>query len=608
MRSLNLPNSAIADQLDNVPAGPGVYLMKNAQGDILYVGKAANLRHRVRSYFTAGPNLSLKQQRLVAHIHDIDFFLTASEHEALILELNLIKRHHPPYNVRLKDDKTFPYLKIDTGEEWPRVQVTRRLQEDGARYFGPFSSAKSLRQTLKAIRRIFPFRSCSRNITGTDSRSCLEYYVNNCLAPCIGAVSRDEYHKVIKDLILFLEGKSESILHKLESEMQQAAKALDFEKAAIIRDQLQAARNVIESQKIAIKLSGDQDVIALASDRDQTCAQVFFIRGGKLIGRESFTLQGTRYEAPQHVMDTFVKQFYNSSTYTPPLLLLQYPLEDTAVVEDWLQSKRESRVRILVPQRGNKKQLVDIAAENARQGLAQFTIKQQKAALEEALVEIQRELELPEVPARIEGYDISNIQGTAAVGSMVVFERGKPKPAHYRRFRIKTIAGANDYAMLQEVLQRRFRRSSDTASSWAILPDLALIDGGKGQLNAARTALEAVGIDTVPLASLAKENEAIFLPRRTKPVLLPRQSPGLQLLQRVRDEAHRFAIGYHRQRRTRETLASALDSIPGIGAKRKRALLRRFGSLQGIQDASIEELSATSGFNKGLAEKLKQYV
>jgi excinuclease ABC subunit C len=372
MRSLNLSNSAIADQLDNVPAVPGVYLMKNAQGDILYVGKAANLRHRVRSYFTAGPNLSLKQQRLVAHIHDIDFFLTASEHEALILELNLIKRHHPPYNVRLKDDKTFPYLKIDTGEEWPRVQVTRRLQEDGGRYFGPFSSAKSLRQTLKAIRRIFPFRSCSRNITGTDSRSCLEYYVNNCLAPCIGAVSRDEYHKVIKDLILFLEGKRESILHKLESEMQQAAKALDFEKAAILRDQLQAAKNVIESQKIAIKLSGEQDVIALASDRDQTCAQVFFIRGGKLIGRESFTLQGTRYEAPQHVIDTFIKQFYNSSTYTPPLLLLQYPLEDVAVVEDWLQSKRGSRVRIMVPQRGNKKQLVDIAAENARQGLEQF--------------------------------------------------------------------------------------------------------------------------------------------------------------------------------------------------------------------------------------------
>jgi excinuclease ABC subunit C len=582
--------------------------MKNVQGDILYVGKAANLRHRVRSYFTAGPNLSLKQQRLVANIHDIDFLLTASEHEALILELNLIKRHHPPYNVRLKDDKTFPYLKIDTGEEWPRVQVTRRLQEDGARYFGPFASAKSLRQTLKAVRRIFPFRSCSRNITGTDSRSCLEYYVNNCLAPCIGAVSRDEYQKVIKDLIIFLEGKREGVLRKLESDMQQSALALDFEKAAILRDQIQAAKDVIESQKIAVKLSGEQDVIALASDRDQTCAQVFFIRGGKLIGRESFALQGTRYEAPQHVMDTFIKQFYNSSTYIPPLLLLQYPLEDKAVVEDWLQGKRGSRIRILVPQRGNKKQLVDIAAENARQGLEQFKIKQQKAVLEEALVEIQRELGLAEVPSRIEGYDISNIQGTAAVGSMVVFERGKPKPAHYRRFRIKTIAGANDYAMLQEILQRRFRRASDAAGSWAMLPDLALIDGGKGQLNAARAALEAVDIDTVPLASLAKENEAIFLPRRSKPLLLPRQSPGLQLLQRVRDEAHRFAIGYHRQRRTRETFASALDTVPGIGAKRKRALLRRFGSLQSIQDASVEELAATSGFNKSLAEKIKQYV
>jgi excinuclease ABC subunit C len=608
MRSLGLKNSVITEQLGNMPTGPGVYLMKNAQGAILYVGKAANLRHRVRSYFTAGQKLSPKLERIVAQIHDIDFFITASEHEALILELNLIKRHHPPYNVRLKDDKTFPYLKIDTTDDWPRVQVTRRLQEDGARYFGPFASARSLRQTLRGIRRVFPFRSCSRNITNRDSRPCLEYYVNNCLAPCIGAVSSDDYNKVIKNLTLFLEGKQESVLGKLGNEMQQAAEALNFEKAATLRDQVQAARDVIEGQKIAIKLSGEQDVIALASDRDQTCAQVFFIRSGKLIGRESFTLQGTRHEEPQNIMASFVKQFYDSSTYIPPLLLLQYPLEDRAIIEDWLQGKRGSRVRILVPQRGNKKQLVDIAIENARQGLEQSKIKQQKTALEEALAEVQKELELPTLPSRIEGYDISNIQGAAAAGSMVVFERGRPKPAHYRRFRIKTVSGANDYAMLQEVLQRRFKRAGDTANSWAILPDLVLIDGGKGQLNVARTVMVAAGITSVPIASLAKENEAIFLPRRARPIILPRQSPGLQLLQRVRDEAHRFALGYHRQRHKRETFVSVLDSVPGIGAKRKRALLRRFGSVQAIRDASIEELAATGGMNRGLAEKVKQYI
>jgi excinuclease ABC subunit C len=603
-----LKNSVVTEQLGNMPTSPGVYLMKNTRGDILYVGKAASLRHRVKSYFTASQKLTPKLERMVAQVNDIDFFITASEHEALILELNLIKRHHPPYNVRLKDDKTFPYLKIDTSEDWPRVQVTRRLLEDGARYFGPFASARSLRQTLKVIRRVFPFRSCSRNITGSDSRPCLEYYVNNCLAPCIGAVSSEEYNKVIKDLILFLEGKQESVLRKLENEMQHAAEALNFEKAAILRDQVQAARDVIEGQKIAIKLSGEQDVIALASDRDQTCAQVFFIRGGKLIGRESFTLRGTRYEEPQIIMTSFVKQFYDSSPYIPLRLLLQYPLEDQAIVEDWLQGKRGNRVRILVPQRGSKKQLVDIAIENARQGLEQSRIKQQKTVLETALAEIQKELELPVVPTRIEGYDISNIQGAAAVGSMVVFEQGRPKSAHYRRFRIKTVSGANDYAMLQEVLQRRFKRASDAANGWAIRPDLVLIDGGKGQLNAVRTVMETAGITTVPIASLAKEDEAIFVPRRARPIILPRQSPGLQLLQRVRDEAHRFALGYHHQRHIRETFASVLDSVPGIGAKRKRALLRRFGSVQAIRDASVAELAATGGMNRGLAEKIKQYV
>ncbi len=605
-----MTDSVIIEQLKRLPASPGVYLMRGAEGDILYVGKAANLRHRIRSYFGGGQRLSPKVQRMVARVHDIDFFVTASEQEALILELNLIKRHHPHYNVRLKDDKTFPYLKIDTSEDWPRVQITRRLREDGARYFGPFASTKSVRQTLKVIKRLFPFRSCSKSINGGNSRSCLEYYVHSCAAPCVGAVRREEYDEVIRQVILFLEGKQESVIQKLEDEMRRAAEALNFEKATLLRDQLQAARQVIEGQQIAIKLSGEQDVIALATSKDQSCAQVFFIRSGKLIGRESFTLQGTQYEEPPRIMTSFIKQFYASSTYIPPLLLLQHPLEERAVIEDWLRSRRGSRVRIAVPRRGSKKHLVDIVAENAGQSLEQAKIKQQASArvAEAALEELQRELKLPEAPRRIEGYDISNIQGTAATGSMVVFEEGKSRPSHYRRFRIKTVAGADDYAMLREVLQRRFRRASEATGAWAIQPDLVLIDGGKGQLNTARAVMAEAGAGAVPVASLAKENEEIFIPRRAAAIALPRQSPALQLLQRVRDEAHRFALGYFQKRHKQEAFASALDAVPGIGIRRRRSLLRRFGSVPAIREASVEELAATSGITPSLARKIKEYV
>jgi len=599
-------SSLITEQLKQLPASPGVYLMRNAEGDFLYVGKAANLRRRVRSYFGAGQKLSPKLQRMVARVNDLDFFVTTSEQEALILELNLIKRHHPRYNVRLKDDKTFPYLKIDTTQDWPRVQITRRVQDDGARYFGPFASAKSVRQTLKMITGIFPFRSCSQPITATDTRPCLEYHIHHCLAPCTGAVSKEEYSEVIEQVILFLEGKQERVVKELESRMHQAALSLDFERAARLRDQIRAVNEVVEGQRIATTVKGEQDVIAFAQDKDQTCAQVFFIRRGKLIGRESFTLQGTRYEKPQHIMTSFIKQFYASSSYIPPVLLLQHPVEDKAVIEGWLESKRGSKVRIVVPRRGNKKQLVDIVAENARQALEQ--IKASPVALETALAEIEQELQLPGLPARIEGYDISNIQGTAAVGSMVVFERGKPRPSHYRRFRIKTVSRANDYAMLQEVLKRRFKRSRHAADTWAILPDLILIDGGKGQLNAARLVMQEAGAKSIPVASLAKENEEIFIPQRAEPIVLPRQSPGLQLLQRVRDEAHRFAYGYYQKIHQQETFASALDAIPGIGARRKRALLQRFGSVPAILEASIEELATTKGMTKSLAQRIKNYA
>ena len=605
-----MSDNLIAEQLGQLPTSPGVYLFKDTPGNILYVGKAANLHNRVRSYFGIQQKLSPKLQRMVARVSDIEFFVTASEQEALILELNLIKRHRPRYNVRLKDDKTFPYLKIDPNEDWPRVHVTRRLEQDGAYYFGPFASAKSLRQTLKLIKGIFPFRSCSKAITGTDPRPCLEYHIGHCLAPCIGAVSRQEYAEVIREVILFLEGKQEKVVRALESQMKKAAQALDFERAALLRDQLQAVNQVIEGQRIATTASGEQDVIAFAQDKDQAYVQVFFIRNNKLIGRESFVLQGTQYEEPRQIMTSFIKQFYDSSPSIPPLLLLQHPVEDTAVIKNWLQSKRGARVRLQVPRRGNKKQLVDIAAKNAEQGLEQLKIKELAAPreLDEALAEIQSELHLAGLPLRMEGYDISNIQGAAAVGSMVVFEKGRPKPAHYRRFRIKTVAGANDYAMLQEVLKRRFKRISDASDAWATLPDLVLVDGGKGQLSAAREAMAELGAESVPTASLAKENEEVFIPDQTEPVILPRSSAGLKLLQRLRDEAHRFALGYHQKIHKRESFASAMDNIPGIGPKRKQALLRQFGSIQAIREASEDELAAARGMTRGLAKKVKEYL
>ncbi len=580
------------------------------------MGKAANLHHRVRSYFGTPQKLTPKLQRMVSRINDLDFLVTNSEQEALILEYNLIKRHHPRYNVRLKDDKTFPYLKISFNENWPRVYFTRQVEEDGGRYFGPFASAKSVRQTLKILKGAFPFRSCSRVITGSDRRPCLDYHIHHCVGPCIGAVNKQEYTEVIKQVILFLEGKQEAIVKELESNMEEAAKALDFEKAALLRDQIQAIDRVIEGQRIATTVRGEQDVIAFATDKDQAYVKVFFIRGGKLIGQESFVLRGTSSEEPKQIMTSFIKQFYGSALYIPHLILLQHPVADKTIIENWLQSKRGARVHIQVPYRGNRKQLVNIVAENAEQGLQQLKLKQQAApsALTEALNEIGRELQLPSPPLRIECYDISNIQGRAAVGSMVVFDKGKPRPSHYRRFRIKTVSGVDDYAMLQEVLRRRFKRStiktSDTSTSdtWAILPDLVLIDGGKGQLNSALAVMQDVGVESVAVASIAKENEEIFIPQKAEAISLPYSSPGLQLLQRLRDEAHRFALGYHHRIRKKESFASALDTIPGIGLIRKRALLRKFGSVQAIREASIEELAAAKGMNQGIAKKIKEYL
>ncbi len=596
-------------KLKALPAKPGVYLFKDKEGKVIYVGKAASLNSRVRSYFGAPASLSSKIQRLVSKIQDLEFIVTNSEQEALILECNMIKKYAPRYNVRLKDNKTFPYLKIDTNEDWPGVYITRRVQKDGARYFGPFASANSVRKTLKLIKKIFPFRSCSKRIQGKDKRPCLNYYIHRCLGPCIGAVGKEEYHEIIKQVILFLEGKQELILRELNANMKDAAQQLQFERAALLRDQINAIEKVIEAQRIATTLHGEKDVIALAQNETQAYVELLSIRNNKLIGQNHFVMEGIQDESPEQIMTSFVKQYYASASYIPRLILLQHPVDEPEVLSEWLEQQRGGKVELQVPQRGNKKSLVNIATENAARGLELARAKEMKAEVISAgLQELKQRLRLPKMPRRIECYDISNIQGALAVGSMVVLEKGWPKPAHYRRFRIKTVAGADDYAMIQETLRRRFKRSLASEGTWAIIPDLVLIDGGRGQLNTALEVRQELGLDSIPMASLAKENEKVFIPDEPQPICIAKDSPALHILQRARDEAHRFAISYHQKLRRKEVTTSALDDIPGIGPRRKKALLKKFGSIEAIKEASLEELSQTEGVTLALARKVKEYL
>ena len=611
----------LKDKLQTLPTKPGVYLMKDEQGEVIYVGKAVNLRNRVRSYFHASAQHSPKLRRMVDHIADFDFIVTDSEIEALILECNLIKEHRPKYNVRLKDDKRYPYIKVTWQEDYPRVIITRRMEQDGARYFGPFTAVWAVHQTLDVLRRLFPYLTCKRKITGQDTRACLYYHIGRCAGPCIGAISKEEYRALINHLCLFLEGRTEEIVADLRAKMRSAAEALDFERAAVLRDQIRAVEKVTERQKIVLVVEGDQDVIALAREEDDACVQVFFIRQGKLIGREYFVLAGTAEESEAEIVASFVKQFYDEAAYVPPRILLPTEIEEAPIIEAWLREKRGSKVKLHVPRRGRQRELVQMAAENAAETLASLRAQwvMDAGRSVKALAELQEHLGLEEAPTRIEGYDISNIQGTAATGSMVVFVKGVPRKSNYRRFRIRTVEGADDYAMMQEVLRRRFRRAtqriSESASgetgedSWTIMPDLIVVDGGKGQLNATLEVLEEYGLrGEVPVISLAKKREEVFMPGCSEPLILPRDSQALYLLQRIRDEAHRFAIGYHRQLRTKKSLASMLEEVPGIGPKRRQALLQHFGSIEAIRRANIEELAAVKGMTRKAAESVKEYL
>ena len=600
----------IKGRLASIPARPGVYLMKGEADEVLYVGKAVNLRNRLRSYFQSSATRSPKVLRLVDNAADLDFFVTDSELEALILECNLIKRHRPHYNVRLKDDKRYPYIKITWQEDFPRVNVVRRMLADGARYFGPYTSSAAMRQTLDLLRRIFPYLTCKRKITGSDERSCLYHHIGRCLAPCIGAVSKDDYRDMMQQVCLFLEGKGEEVLASLRQRMETAAENMEFERAANLRDQIDAVERVIERQRVVSASLVDQDAIAIAREDGEVCTQVFFVRSGKLVGHEYFLMEGGGDVEEPEILSSFLKQFYDHAAHVPPEILLPAEIEENQVIERWLTERRGGKVSLRVPRRGQKRKLLEMVEENARETLSHLLAREQieRTRALSGLNDLQTQLGLHGPPLRIEAYDISNLQGVAATGSMVVFAAGAPAKSEYRRFKIRAAQGPDDYAMMQQVLRRRFRRAAaeerETQGSWAQIPDLIVVDGGKGQLNAALEVLAEQGLEGVPIIGLAKAREEIFTPAESEPVVLPRDSEALHLLQRLRDEAHRFAIVYHKAVRRSQSLSSILEEIPGIGPRRRHALLKRFTSLDAIRKASLEELSSVEGMNENMARRV----
>lgn len=605
-------------RLQSIPTRPGCYLFKNAEGEVIYVGKAASLRARLRSYFTSPNQQAAKVRAMLANAVDYDTIVTDSELEALILENNLIKENHPRYNVRLRDDKQYPYLCVTTQEPYPRVIRVRQTRKDGAVYFGPYADSKALNDTLAVLKKLFPYRSCDLVIPDEAEqpdvvleRPCLEYFIKRCIAPCVRYTNREEYMSVINQVLLFLQGKHEEVLKQLETQMATAAENLNFERAAQIRDQIAAVERVTERQKITSTRSADSDVIALAQDDTEACVEIFHVRDGKVVAQDNYRLDAEASE-PGETLSSFLQQYYERATHVPREILLQHDVEEAEVLETWLARLRGGKVELTVPKIGARRQLVQMVADNAREALEQHKLRWMNDAQKTtaALVELQEALDLPAPPNRIECYDISNIQGTSAVGSMVVFERGKPKNSEYRRFKIKTVEGANDFAMMGEVLQRRFKRLETDShdESFGALPDLVIIDGGKGQLNAALEALRAVGRDDLTVVSLAKRLEEIFVPGRRESVLLPRTSQALYLVQRIRDEAHRYGVTYHRTVRQRTAVASQIDTVPGVGPAKRKALIKAFGSVRGIKAASAEEIAAVPGMSLKLAETVKQHL
>jgi excinuclease ABC subunit C len=642
-------------QLAQIPDAPGVYLMVGRDGEILYIGKAISLRNRVRSYFQEGAVHHPRTAAMVEKVVDVRTIVVTNEVEALILEANLIKRHQPPFNVRLRDDKRYPYLKV-TNEAFPRVVFTRFVRNDGARYFGPYTNAHGLRELIDLVRTVFPLRTCREPIDGRRKRPCLQYHIKRCLAPCVGYQTEEEYDRTIDEVVLFLEGKQESLLARLQREMSEAAEHFNFEAAARIRDRIVQVRRVTEEQKVVWKSRLDMDLVAIARAQGQACMQVFLVRGGKLIGQEHFILEGVYEQTDDVLTAEFLKQFYTARTAgtqdepgfsaariardnqapvpekrrsstasaasVPKEILVASLPAERATIESWLSGVKGQRVRVLQPQRGARAEYLRLVQKNAEQNLKAFLAHQevQETAQARSLTDLADALELPEPPHRIECYDVSNIQGTNPVASMVVFVEGRPRKSEYRKFKIQYDRGPNDFAMMQETLRRRLRylrRETDRIETpidrelakkekFNKKPDLLLIDGGKGQLSAVVGVLEELDMTGLVAAGLAKEHEWLYLPSQSEPIVLPANSPALHLIQRIRDEAHRFAVTYHRQRRAKAMTRSALDALAGVGPVRKKRLLTAFGSPAGIRRAGLDEIAAVKGMTPALAAKIKQ--
>ena len=684
-----IPPEELAAMLKNLPRQPGVYLMKGADGRVIYVGKAAVLRNRVRSYFQSQVDLPPKVRAMVAKIADFDYIITASEKEALLLESNLLKEHRPRYNIKLRDDKQYLYLKIGMADPFPRIYTTRRVADDGARYFGPYTNSQALRDTIKHLQRLFQFRTCSLDMAKTYKRPCLLFHIKRCSGPCIRSIGESDYARSVHELVWFLEGKHEQVLDQLQRDMARAAEELEFERAASLRDRIAAAEKVAEQQRVTTVGRGDLDAIAYAGEEGEVAVQVFTVRDDKVVGREEFVLQDAEGAGAQEILTQFVQQYYDRATYIPPLVLLPEPVDAPEAIEAWLGDRRGSRVKLEVPRRGSKKQLLDMVAKNAAEALERM---RQKWLADErmtrgAVRELGEFLKLSEPPRRIECYDISHIQGTSTVASMVVFEDGRPARHAYRRFRIKAGDQNDDFASMYEVIGRRFRRAAGGGSGgvgarhasplqavddeegaveeeaadpdavagaaralddarraertgeipadageagllateegedvaeeggtrpdskgWQILPDLVIIDGGKGQLGAALQAMTDVQAPPLPTVGLAKEREEIFRPGYAEPLLLPRTSQALYLVQRVRDEAHRFAVTYHQLVRKKRMVGSRLDAVSGIGPKRKKALIHQFGSVRGIAQATDDELLAVPGITADVVARLREQL
>ena len=598
-------NAQLADkaeltaQVALLPDKPGVYLMRDQAGKIIYVGKAVNLKNRVRSYFQQR-GLSVKTEALVARIASFETIVTATEMEALILECNLIKKHRPRYNISLRDDKTYPFIKVTLNEAFPRVYATRRLEKDGAKYYGPYASAGAMHETIALLKKLFPLRSC-RSMDA--QRPCLEYHIKRCLAPCAGLVDQESYLAMVRTVCLFLEGRSADVEKDLKRRMLAASEDLKFELAGRLRDQLAAVRQVMEKQNI-VTGAGDQDVLGLARLGGQSCVQVFFVRSGKMVGRDRFMLSGGDNETDGDILAAFVKQYYHEAAFIAREILTPVVLPESELLASWLSERKGGAVHLLTPQRGSKRDLVQLAADNAveylRQRNERDAVKHGKSTA--AMEELAQRLSLARLPKRIECFDISHIQGAETVASMVVFTGGEPDKAEYRRFKLRTVEGSpDDFASMQEVTLRRYREAVEP------LPDLIVIDGGKGQLSSALEVIRGVGLSDIPVIGLAKEFEHIFRENISEPLILPRHSEALRLIQQIRDEAHRFAVTYHRKLRAKRNLVSVLDHIKGIGAKRRQALWKHFGALEKMRAASVEDLAAAPGMNVTAATAVWQF-